>query len=271
MCYSALVIQDLKYLGRRYGALAVREQIASYEEASSGDSKLFPVLKERIYPGYYAPVIFKQNGELVTELMRYGAYPPPHIKDPGRYSSFNARRDNLTSSFWGNAFMKHHGVVVLKGFYEWVAVKDLLAAGVVALKDVEAEFAHQSQFRKEKILAGGKKWKPTPTELKPAMDRQIIIEFKPEDGEDLLVPVIFSYNFHPQAEAQLPPNAGFAVITDDPTPEIQRAGHDRCPVILSGEDIRIWLDFEKTNAENLQLFLQNRRRVTFRHALTSAA
>ena len=271
MCYSALVIQDLKYLGRRYGAIAVREQIASYEEASVGDSKIFPALKERIYPGYYAPVIFKRNGELVTEVMRYGAYPPAHIKDPGRYSSFNARRDNLTSSFWGNAFLKHHGVVVLKGFYEWVAVKDLLSAGVVALKAVEAEFANQSQFRKEKILASGKKWKPTPTESKPAIDRQIIIEFKPEDGDDLLVPVIFSYNQHPQAEGVHLPNAGFAVITDDPTPEIQSAGHDRCPVILDVQDIKTWLDFEKTNAENLQLFLRNRRRVTFRHGLATAS
>jgi predicted DNA binding CopG/RHH family protein len=29
MCYSALVKQDLKYLGRRYGALAVKEQVDS--------------------------------------------------------------------------------------------------------------------------------------------------------------------------------------------------------------------------------------------------
>jgi len=271
MCYSALVIQDLKYLGRRYGALAVKDQFASYEEASIGDSKLFPALKERIYPGYYAPVIFKQNGELVTELMRYGAYPPPHIKDPSRYSSFNARRDNLTSSFWCDAFMKHHGVVVLKGFYEWVAVKDLLKAGVVALKDVEAEFAHQSQFRKEKILASAKKWKPTLTELKPAIDRQIIIEFKPEDGDDLLVPVIFSYNQHPQAEGVHLPNAGFALITDDPTPEILRAGHDRCPIILGAKDLDSWLEFGSMTADKLQLFLQQSRRVTFKHGLPFAA
>lgn len=99
MCYSALVKQDLKYLGRRYGALAVREQIDAYIEASLENEKTFPPLKERIYPGHYAPVIFSQDGRRVSEVMRYGAFPPSHIKDPNKYSSFNARRDNLTSSF----------------------------------------------------------------------------------------------------------------------------------------------------------------------------
>lgn len=268
MCYSALVKQDLKYLGRRYGALAVREQIDSYLQAATDNSKEFPPLKERIYPGYYAPVIFQRNGETVTEVMRYGAFPPAHIKDPSKYSSFNARRDNLTSSFWGNAFMKHHGFVVLEGFYEWVAVKDLLNAGVVTLKDVEKEFERQSLARREKIEAEGKKWKPTPTEKKPATDRQIIIEFKPEDGEDLVVPVIFSYNEDQGAALQ---TAGFAVITDDPTAEIERAGHDRCPVILSHEDMATWLNPLAMKPEEFQDFLLKKRRVTFRHSLARAA
>ena len=110
--------------------------------------------------------------------MRYGAYPPAHILDPKKYTSFNARRDNLTSRFWSEAFLKHHGFIVLDGFYEWVTVKDLLNAGVVKLADIEKEFSRQSAERKEKILADGRKWKPTPTENKNPVDRQIIIEFK---------------------------------------------------------------------------------------------
>ena len=240
-------------------------------EASTKDSKQDPPLKERIYPGYYAPVIYKREKDLACEVMRYGAFPPPHIKDPGRYSSFNARRDNLTSSFWGNAFMKHHGVVVLKGFYEWVAVKDLLSAGVVTLKDVELEFERQAQQRKEKIIASGKKWKPTPTETKPAIERQVIIEFRPEDGGDLLVPVIFSYRSEATEVKQKALDAGFAVVTDDPTPEILRAGHDRCPIILGAQDIGRWLEFGSMTADKLQLFLQQSRRVTFKHGLPVAA
>lgn len=271
MCYSALVKQDLKYLGRRYGALAVREQVEAYLKASDQDPKTYPPLKERIYPGYYAPVIFNQNGQIISEVMRYGAYPPPHIKDPSKYSSFNARRDNLTSAFWANAFTKQHGIVVLNGFYEWVAVKDLVAAGVVKLKYIEAEFARQSETRKQKMISEGKTWKPTPTEKKPAQDRQIIIEFKPDDGEDLIVPVIFSYNHQIEGKNTSEPNAGFAVITDDPTAEIERAGHDRCPIILSENDIETWLNPSKMTASEFQQFLQNKRRVTFNHGLARAA
>lgn len=268
MCYSALVKQDLKYLGRRYGALAVKEQVDAYTEASTKNPKDFPPLKERIYPGYYAPVIFNQDGKRVSEVMRYGAFPPADIIDPSRYSSFNARRDNLTSTFWGNAFMKHHGVVVLNGFYEWVAVKDLLSAGVVRLSDIEKEFARQAEARKQKIISEGKTWKPTPTEKKPAIERQIIIEFKPEDGNDLIVPVIFSYAHEDQ---DLAGKAGFAVITDEPTAEIEQAGHDRCPIILDEQDIDSWLNHDGMSAELFQSFLEKRRRVEFRHGLAIAA
>ena len=271
MCYSALVKQDLKYLDRHYGALAVREQIENYLDASGHDPKTYPPLRERIYPGYFAPVVFNRDGQKVTELMRYGAYPPAHIKDPSKYSSFNARRDNLTSPFWGQAFQKHHGIIILQGFYEWVAVKDLLQAGVVTIKDIESEFSRQSEVRKQKIIAEGKLWKPTPTEKKTTVDRQIIIEFKPEDGDDLIVPVIFSYNHEQPDENSNLPKAGFAVITDEPTPEIQRAGHDRCPIILSEPDVERWLNHSAMKAEEIQSFLQQKRRVTFKHGLTRAA
>ena len=267
MCYSALVKQDLKYLHRRYGAINIRHQIDDYEHASSEDPKNFPALRERIYPGHYAPVIFSREGTRVTELMRYGAYPPAHILDPKKYTSFNARRDNLTSRFWSEAFLKHHGFIVLDGFYEWVTVKDLLNAGVVKLADIEKEFSRQSAERKEKILADGRKWKPTPTENKNPVDRQIIIEFKPEDGQDLLAPVIFSYGKDVRGHE----SAGFAIITDDPTPEIERAGHDRCPIILDAKSMDTWLDPSAMNADNFQEFLMHQRRVTFKHTLARAA
>jgi putative SOS response-associated peptidase YedK len=268
MCYSALVKQDLNDLGRRYGALAVREQIDAYTKASHEDGKSFPPLRDRIYPGHYAPVIFNHDGRRLAEVMRYGSYPPPHIKDPNKYSSFNARRDNLGSSFWGNAFTKHHGVVVLNGFYEWVAVKDLLCAGVVTIMDVETEFQRQSESRKQKIEAEGKLWKPTPTEKKPATDRQIIIEFRPDDGEDLIVPVIFSYM---EGQGSSPYLKGFAIITDDPTEDIARAGHDRCPVILNERDMETWLDPKAMTPERFSEFLTQRRRVNFKHQLAKAS
>ncbi len=249
----------------------VRDQTDIYERASAEDPKRFPALRERVFPGAYGPVIHHSSGNaLLSELMRYGAYPPDNIPNPQKYTTFNARRDNLTSPFWSVGFLKHHGFVVLEAFYEWVAVKDLLQAGVVTLAQVKAEFEKQAEERKARILAAGKKYKPTPTELKDPRLRQIVIEFKPNDGKPLLVPTIFSYSedgegFDGGADS------GFAIITDVPTPEIENAGHDRCPVILEMHEIEQWLNPRSMAPEDFLELLKNRKQPIFEHKLAEAA
>lgn len=267
MCYSAIVKRQISYLEQNYGAIAVRDQLEDYEHRSLEDPKAFPPLRSRIYPGHFAAVIIERDGQRGIEVMRYGAFPPPSIQNAKKYTTFNARRDNLTSSFWSNAFMSQHGFIVLEGFYEWVSVKDLIKAGVVSLKDVEEEFRRQSDARKSKLLAQGKPWKLTPTEKKSPLERAIIIEFKPEDGSDLIAPVIIS-----SAEGNLSQNfSGFAIVTDDPPFEIEQAGHDRCPVILEPGAEESWLDFQGLTAKELDEILSKRRRVTFKHKLAVAA
>jgi len=267
MCYSALVKMDLDELGRKYGAVIIRGQVDDYLRASRQDAKGFPPLEGRIYPGHYAPVIFARDSNSVCELMRYGAYPPPQIHNPKAYTTFNVRRDNINSHFWAGAFMKHHGFVVLEGFYEWVAVQDLLMAGVVALRDVEAEFAKQSEERKRKILAVGKKYKSTPTESKDPLLRKIVIEFRPDDQQEMLAPVIFSHG----VQANGHKGWGFAIITDDPPLEISAAGHDRCPVILQPEALTQWLHPESSGPKDLIELLGMKQRVAFNHKLPEVA
>lgn len=238
MCYSALVKQSAKALGIEFG-VEVRtgfDAFAEYERRPN--KKLFPKLEERIFPGSYAAVIANDSEGRIVLPMRYGAYPPPGISDKA-YTTFNARRDNLTSPFWKFAFKKHHGFVVLKAFYEWVSVQDLLRAKVVKLADIEAEFTRMAAERKAKVEAAGKKYKPTPTELKDPRFRQIIIEFRPEDGKEYAVPVIFS---HRKVEGI--DDWGFAIITDEPPPFVSDAGHDRCPVFLDRAYLDQWLDVE---------------------------
>ena len=265
MCYSAMVRQDLKYLERNFGATWVREQIDDYLRMVAQDQKRYPPLDNRIFPGHYAPVVYLKDNERHVSLMRYGAYPPPTVSNPKAYTTFNARRDNLTSSFWSGAFMKHHGFVALEGFFEWVAVKDLLQAGRVTLKEIVAEFDRQRELRKAKILEAGKKYKPTPTEMKDPMGRKIVIGFQP-DQQDLLVPVIFSI-----AKVDGRWDAGFAIVTDDPPPEIQAAGHDRCPVILQEDEINEWIDLEGKSTQDFDELLASKRYVHFTHRLDEAA
>lgn len=267
MCYSAMVKRDMEMLGRTYGAIVIRDQFEDYGRASKVDPKRYPALDDRIFPGHYAPVVHELDHQRAIEVMRYGAYPPPTIAAGHKYTTFNARRDNLTSPFWSGAFLKHHGFVVLEAFYEWVAVEDLLAAGVVTLGQVTSEFARQAAERKAKILAQGKKYKPTPTEQLDPRQRRIVIAFRPEDGRDLVVPVIFS----DQRLADGRMDHGFAIITDEPPPEVRDAGHDRCPVILEPEAAQEWMHIEGKTARQMDDVLTHRRRVSFTHALAEAA
>jgi putative SOS response-associated peptidase YedK len=280
----------MDYLGRKYGAMWVREQIEDdYHRAETREPKRFPPLSDRIYPGSYAPVIYAEGHRHVVDLMRYGAYPSAHIKDPSRYTTFNARRDNLKSPFWEPAFRQHHGFVVLQGFFEWVAVTDLLSAGVVTLEEVRREFARQAAERKAKILATGKPYKLTPTEKKDPIERKIIIQFQPQDQVDLLVPVIFSPaafsadhpglpSSAPTTASAIPPNAsylnephfGFAIVTDEPPPEILAAGHDRCPVLLTENRIEQWLHFSDKSPSQLDALLGQQERILMTHKLALA-
>src|SRR5690606_21872833 len=75
----------------------------------------------RIYPGYWCPVVIREDGRYVARLMRYQCRLPDWTeaierKYPGTY---NARRDKLEKS-WGKVFGHGHGVMVASAFYEHV-------------------------------------------------------------------------------------------------------------------------------------------------------
>jgi hypothetical protein len=139
MCYSAIIKRDLKDLEGDLDAAPLEGRFDAYDAASQKEPKKFPPREERFFPGHYAPVAHATAPGRVLEPMRYGAYPPATVPNPERYTTFNARRDNLTSPFWRPAFLTGHGAVVLSGFFEWVAVSDLLRAGVVTLAAVKAD------------------------------------------------------------------------------------------------------------------------------------
>lgn len=265
MCYSALVKSDLKYLTKNFGAIAIHKQVEDYFSRSSRDPKAFPPIEDRIYPSHYAPVIFhSSNAERAITFMRYNVYPPPYISDVKGLTTYNARRDNLTSKFWSESFMKHHGFIALEGFYEWVNVRTVLKAGFVTLDQVKTVFRKQAEQRHLKLLSAGKKYKPTPTELKDPLDRQIIIQFKPVDEADMIAPVIFSYGEGPDGNT----DAGFAIVTDDPPFEILNAGHDRCPIILMPDALGRWLTPSDERPEDiLRLVVEKKRQITFTHSL----
>lgn len=251
MCFSALIRRDLDSLSRTYGAVPIREQIAWAREYGV---TLAPTQNDRTYPGTYAPVIRGSHGNDGTlELMRYGTYPPAaaleRLSDPSRrpksrtWTSYNARRDNLRAPFWSNALGLCHGVVVVQRFYEWVPVRTLVNNTSVTLEQVRQSFAAQAEQRRQKTLAQGKRWKATPQERLDPLERKIVAEFVPREAQDLLAPVLCS------GRDSEPYALGFALITDDPPPEVLRAGHDRCPVFLRSPAAWDWTRPEELTTE----------------------
>ncbi len=268
MCYSALVRQNLKYLQETFGATVVRDTFVAYESLSIQDPKKYRPLsadRGRIFPNGFTTVVAGNGPERLIMPMRYQAWPSGHAEDPQRLSLYNARRDNLHSPFWRDLFLKHHGFVVVEKFFEWVQVRDLLRAEQVNIETIKDEFARQSEERRNRILAAGKRYSQTPTEKLDPLQRKVIIEFTPESDEPMLVPVIF-------AEREMPDGQifrSFAVVTDDPPPEVLAAGHDRCPICLSSEQLADFLNCRGSSPGAMLQLLQQGQRPLFKHALAS--
>ncbi len=269
MCYSALVRKDLKKLEKQYGAEIAEKAWNWIYQTSKDDPKKFKLAtpQGRIFPNYWAPIIHQQDDQKNISPMRYSTFIPEFINAPKNYTSFNARRDNLTSRFWSDSFMVHHGILILEGFYEWVAVKDLLKAGVVTIEQVKAEFDRQTEERKKRILSQGKTYKPTKTEQKDPRFRDIVIRFTPENHQVIKVPVIFNVKQDDSGQEM----RGFALITDQPPPEVLRAGHDRVPINLNDEGCSQWLMMGSRQPLHWQNILDLRDTEVFSHRLAEAA
>lgn len=61
----------------------------------------------------------------------------------------------------------------------------------------------------------------------------------------------------------------FAILTDDPPPEVAAAGHDRCPIFLHHSHIDTWLQPQAKSTEDLLSVLKLREPVHFDHRLAA--
>ncbi len=274
MCYSALVRTNLKYFEDKFGANIKKNKLDDLVKLAEEDPKHYHQVSRRIFPDTgFAPVAFMDNGVLVVEPMRYGVFLPESIhawwktKGKGKPTNYNARRDNLHSKYWDTAFQRNHGFAIIDGFYENVAVRDLVQAKVVTLAEINAEFERRARARQERYRFSKKKYTPTKTEQKPTLDRTIEIYFEPGSDAELIVPVIINT----ETDLNKYPMKGFAFVTDAPLPEVAAAGHDRSPVFLNDKDIFDWLQIESKTAKDFDEILARGRHVVFHHSLEKAA
>lgn len=268
MCYSALLRRQYKDLEKRFGKITVRTGMEFVREEEHERPGRAVAQADRVFPGVSGTVLWRDGSDLVQESMYYGAHPPARIS-PVRAKSlttYNARCDNLESPFWEHAFLKQHGLAWLDGFFEWVAVPDLLKAGVVTVDQVRAHFEAQALERKVKLEAQGKKHKLTKTELTDPRFRKIIIQFQPAEQALMLAPVLIT-----QVTKDGKMERRFAIITDDPPPEIAEAGHDRCPIMLTADGAEQWLSDASKVRSQAHAILGMKQRIFFEHRLPEVA
>ncbi len=186
----------------------------------------------RIFPGWYAPVMIMENGKRVVKPMRYqcrlaGKPAQYDFQFPGTY---NARRDNL-EGFWKGLFGYTHGIALVSAFYENVS-------------------RHAMEHRE---LAPGEK------------DENVILEFRPEPEQTMLVACLWS-----RWEAPNEPDLlSFAAITDNPPPEVAAAGHDRCIIPIKPEHVDAWLNPDPGNLKALYAILDERQKPYYEHRLAA--
>ena len=186
----------------------------------------------RIFPMHYAPVMVIEDGRRAIKPMRYGCRVAGKPADydsrfPGTY---NARRDNL-GGFWNGVFGVSHGLVVMSAFYE----------------NVNRHRAEGRELERDETVSN------------------VVLEFKPDSGEEMLVACLWSRWSAPGA----PDLLSFAAITDDPPPEIAQAGHDRCVIPIRPEHVDAWLQPDPGNLAAQRRILEDRADLCYEHRLAA--
>ena len=94
-----------------------------------------------------------------------------------------------------------------------------------------------------------------------------VIQFRPQNGQDMLVACLWS---HWQGRAGEDDLDSFAFITDEPPAEVAAAGHDRCIIPLRPENLAAWLSPDVDNLAAQYAILDDRERPYYEHDLLAA-
>jgi len=188
----------------------------------------------RFLPGEFVPMMLMQHGVRVLKPMRFRLRPPhvPPSFDKEYDGTYNARRNKL-KGFWREQYTNCRGVVVLTNFYEHV-------------------HRHMAEGRE---LAPGE------------LVKDAVVEFRPEPEQYLHAACLWA-RWTGQGEPDL---LSFALITDEPPPEVLAAGHDRCVIPLRREDIDAWLDPDQHDLDVLDAILDSRVRPYYNHVIVGSS
>jgi putative SOS response-associated peptidase YedK len=179
----------------------------------------------RIFPGVYAPVLVAEAGQRVVMPMRYQCRPA------GKPAFYDTKYPGTYNARRDN----------LEGF--WKGQFGVSHGIMVAQRFYE---------NVERIGEDGKLY-------------NVVLEFEPADGQDMLVACLWSHWTGPDGEELL----SFAAITDEPPPEVAAAGHDRCIVPIKPGNVDAWLNPQGRPLVDLYAILEDRHRPFFEHRMAA--
>jgi putative SOS response-associated peptidase YedK len=96
-------------------------------------------------------------------------------------------------------------------------------------------------------------------------DENVVLEFRPGNGQQMLVACLWSRWAAPGA----PDLLSFAAITDEPPPEVAAAGHDRCIIPIKEEHVDAWLNPDPAELAKQYAILDDRDRPYYEHQLAA--
>jgi putative SOS response-associated peptidase YedK len=89
-----------------------------------------------------------------------------------------------------------------------------------------------------------------------------LISFSPKDRPFMWAPCLWDYWEGPDQRFGF---YSFAIITDDPPSEVEKMGHDRCPIFLREDSIEEWLSPGKRTSQYYEI-LRRKEEVYFENA-----
>jgi putative SOS response-associated peptidase YedK len=96
-------------------------------------------------------------------------------------------------------------------------------------------------------------------------DENVVLEFRPSNGQLMLVACLWSRCSAPGE----PDLLSFAAITDEPPPEVAAAGHDRCIIPIRPENIDAWLNPDASDLAASYAILDDKERPYYEHRLAA--
>lgn len=93
------------------------------------------------------------------------------------------------------------------------------------------------------------------------------LKFTTDSGADMMIACLYAVWKDPAGGPDL---LSFALVTDDPPPEVAAAGHDRCPVNLADSAVERWLTPQGRSPEELQAILDDKQKPYYEHQVLAA-